>query len=49
MKRLVREVFRHLRSELGKTDYVVRVRKPAVREEMVEARGELQSLLSGGR
>ena len=49
MKRMVREVFRHLRSELGKTDYVVRVRKPAVREEMVEARGELQSLLSGGR
>ena len=49
MKRLVREVFRHLRSELGKTDYVVRVRKPAVGEEMVEARSELQSLLSGGR
>jgi ribonuclease P protein component len=49
MKRLVREVFRHLRSDLGPTDFVVRVRRPAVREEMLEARGELQSLLSGGR
>jgi ribonuclease P protein component len=49
MKRLVREVFRHLRSDLGTTDFVVRVRKPAIREEMAEARGELQSLLSGGR
>lgn len=49
MKRLVREVFRHLRSELGKTDFVVRVRKPAARKEMVEARGELQYLLNGGR
>jgi ribonuclease P protein component len=49
MKRLVREVFRHLRSELGKTDFVVRVRKPAARKEMVEARSELQYLLNGGR
>jgi ribonuclease P protein component len=49
MKRLVREVFRHLRGALGTTDFVVRVRRPAVSEEMCEARGELQSLLSGGR
>jgi ribonuclease P protein component len=49
MKRLVREVFRHLRNDLGTTDFVVRVRMPAVGEEMSEARGELQSLLSGGR
>ena len=49
MKRLIREVFRHRRSDLGTTDYVVRVRKSAVREEMAEARGELQDLLSGGR
>ena len=49
MKRMVREVFRHLRSDLGTTDYVVRVRRPADREEMAEARGELQRLLSGGR
>jgi len=48
MKRLVREVFRHLRSDLGATDFVVRVRRPAVRGEMFEARGELQSLLCGG-
>jgi len=49
MKRLVREMFRHLRSDLGPTDFVVRVRRPAVREEMLEARAELQSLLSGRR
>ena len=49
MKRMVREVFRQLRSDLGTTDYVVRVRRPADREEMSEARGELQRLLSGGR
>lgn len=49
MKRLIREVFRHRRRDLGTTDYVVRVRRPAVREEMAEARGELQDLLSGGR
>ncbi len=49
MKRLVREVFRHMRSDLGTMDFVVRVRRPASREEMSEARGELQSLLSGGR
>jgi len=49
MKRLVREVFRHLRGALGTTDFVVRVRRPAVSEEMCGARGELQSLLSGGR
>lgn len=49
MKRLVREVFRHLRSDLGTADFVVRVRRAAVRDEMVEARGELQRLLSGGR
>jgi ribonuclease P protein component len=49
MKRLVREVFRHLRSDLGTTDFIVKVRRPAVREEKSEARGELQSLLSGGR
>jgi ribonuclease P protein component len=49
MKRLVREVFRHLRSDLGPTDFVVRVRRTAVREELVEARGELQGLLTGGR
>ena len=48
MKRMVREVFRHLRSNLGTTDYVVRVRRPAVKEEIFEARGELQSLLTGG-
>ena len=49
MKRLVREVFRNLRSDLGPTDFVVKVRMPAVREELFEARGELQSLLAGGR
>jgi len=49
MKRLVREVFRALRRDLGTTDFVVRVRRSAVREEMFEARGELQSLMSGGR
>lgn len=49
MKRLVREVFRHLRGNLGTTDFVVRVRRPAIGEEMVEARRELQGLLSGGR
>jgi ribonuclease P protein component len=49
MKRLVREVFRQLRSDLGTTDFVVRVRRAAAGEEMFEARGELQSLLSGGR
>lgn len=49
MKRMVREVFRHLRSNLGTTDYVVRVRRPALKEEISEARGELQSLLTGGR
>lgn len=49
MKRLVREVFRHLRGALGTTDFVVRVRRPAVSEEMSEARSELQSLLSGPR
>ena len=49
MKRLVRDVFRHLRADLGTTDFVVKVRKPAVRVEMAEARCELKSLLSGGR
>ncbi len=49
MKRLVREVFRHLRKDLGTSDFVVRVRRPVVGEEIHEARGELQSLLSGGR
>ena len=48
MKRLVREVFRHLRSDLGATDFVVRVRRPAVGNEISEARSELQRLLSGG-
>jgi ribonuclease P protein component len=49
MKRMVREVFRHLRSHLGTTDFVVKVRRPAIGEEIYQARGELQSLLSGGR
>ncbi|HYN26808.1 MAG TPA: ribonuclease P protein component [Burkholderiales bacterium] len=49
MKRMVREVFRHLRSNLGTTDFVVRVRRTAIGEEIYQARGELQSLLSGGR
>lgn len=49
MKRMVREVFRHLRSNLGTTDFVVRVRRPAVGEEISQARGELQNLLGGGR
>ena len=49
MKRMVREVFRHLRSNLGPTDFVVRVRRPAIGQEIFQARGELQNLLSGGR
>ena len=49
VKRVVRDVFRHLRGDLGTTDFVVKVRRPAIREEMAEARCELQRLLSGGR
>ena len=49
MKRMVREVFRHLRTNLGSTDFVVRVRRPAFGEENSQARDELQNLLSGGR
>jgi len=45
MKRTVREVFRHLRDQLGPVDVVVRVRRPAGRSDLSAARHELEKLL----
>jgi ribonuclease P protein component len=49
MKRAIREVFRHLRGSLGSVDVVVRVRRPANRRELPEARHELENLLGKNR
>lgn len=45
MKRIVREVFRQLRDQLGPVDVVVRVRQPAGRPDLPVARHELEKLL----
>lgn len=45
MKRVVREVFRQSRVELGNIDIIVRVRQVASGRGLVEARNELRSLL----
>lgn len=45
MKRAIREIFRHLRAQLGPVDIVVRVRQQARRADMPAARNELERLL----
>ncbi|HEX4985917.1 MAG TPA: ribonuclease P protein component [Burkholderiales bacterium] len=45
MKRLIREVFRRVRQDLGSVDVVVRVRRPAAGLELAAARNELKELL----
>jgi ribonuclease P protein component len=45
MKRIVREVFRQLRDQLGPVDVVVRVRQAAGRPDLPAVRHELERLL----
>ncbi len=45
MKRIVRELFRLLRDQLGPVDVIVRVRQPAGRQDLAAARYELERLL----
>ena len=45
IKRIVREVFRRLREQLGPVDIVVRIRQPALRSDLPAARHELEELL----
>ena len=45
MKRIVREIFRQLRDQLGPVDVVVRVRQPAGKSDLTAARHELERLL----
>jgi len=49
MKRAIREVFRNKRGGIGSLDVIVRVRRPADRRNIAEARHELEKLLSQSR
>lgn len=49
MKRMVREVFRISRLELGNIDVIVRIRQPAIGRNVAPARQELETLLHAAR